>query len=91
MMRLGARGALLLAAFFAPGLVYAARAGQTGNAETAIDGLMWGLLASVIALFGFAISFQTSPLAQLMRFAGGLVAVVAAWSAVLWWASIRTG
>lgn len=90
-MRSGVRLALLLAAFFAPGLLYAARASQTGNAKTAIDGLIWGLLASVIALIAFAISFQTSPVARLMRFAGGLIGVVAAWSVVLWWASIRTG
>lgn len=84
-MRRGARGALVLAAFLAPGLVYALRVSQTGNGESAVDGLLWGLVGSTVALTGFAISFQTSAVGRLMRFAGGLVAVVATWIVMLWW------
>jgi hypothetical protein len=87
LMRAGIRTALLLGAFSAPGVGYWVRSSQTGNAETAVDGLLWGAVVTIIALVGFAASFPLSAAGRLGRFAGGLIAVLIAWGLTLWWVS----
>ena len=76
------RVGLLATAVFGPALVFAAwPASQPGNVEQAIPGLGWGLLVTLAALIGFALSFRTSPLGRLGRFAVGVVGVAAVWLA----------
>lgn len=82
--RQGGRAALLLAAFFAPGLVYSIRYVQAG-ADAAFYGILWGAVGSIMALIGFALSFQTSAVGRLGRFAQGLMPVVIAWCIILFW------
>ncbi|MDP2115870.1 MAG: hypothetical protein Q8J71_00535 [Brevundimonas sp.] len=83
------RAVLLATAFLGPVLVFATwPTSQPGNAEQATPGLGWGLLITLAALIAFALSFRTSPLGRLGRFAVGVVTVVLAWVGTLWLANI---
>lgn len=82
------RGALFLVAILAPAVVYWVRTSQTGNAETAIDGLGWGLIGTVAALVLFAASFRTTGVGRLGRLAMAAVGVLAVWGAVLGMANL---
>lgn len=78
------RAGLLVLAALGPAIGFALRAGQTGNAETALGGLAWGASATLAALIGFAFTFPTSPVGRLGRFAGALAGVLAVWGLALW-------
>lgn len=82
-----ARLALFAAALLAPAIGFWLRVQVTGNAEAAVDGLLWGLLGAVGALVGFAVTFRVSVLGRLGRFAAGLIGVLSIWAAGLWIAS----
>ena len=77
------RLALFAAAFVAPGVGYAIRSAQTGNAETAVDGLVWGFLAAAITAVLFALTFRVSGVGRLGRVAAFLVAILLMWASVL--------
>lgn len=77
------RLALFAAAFVAPGVGFAIRSAQTGNAELAIDGLGWGVLAAVVAVVAFALTFRVSGVGRLGRGVAFLVAILVMWAAVV--------
>lgn len=76
------RLALLAGAVVAPGVVFAIRSGQTGNAKLAIDSLGWGVLATVVLMVLFALTFRTTPTGRLGYFGLGTVVVILAWLAM---------
>lgn len=82
------RGLLFVAAVIAPAVGYGIRATGTGNAETAIDGLGWGLIGTSVALICLAITFRTSAVGRLGRLAVATVGVLLVWLAVLGIANI---
>jgi hypothetical protein len=84
MARQAYRAALVLAAFLAPWLVYIVQAVQA-DPDAFINGFVWGGVASVAALAGFAMSFKTSAVERLGRFAQGLVPVVIGWCTIFFW------
>ncbi|RZJ28798.1 MAG: hypothetical protein EON85_08215 [Brevundimonas sp.] len=74
------RSALLLLALVAPAAGYQLRAGQTGNAETAIDGLLSGFVVTALALIAFAASFRTSMPGRAVRLVFAVIGVVLIWA-----------
>ncbi len=83
LVRLAARALLLAGAFFGPGIAYTVRLEQTGDGKIAVDGLVWGLLGTVIALMAFALTFKATARRQLGYFSGVLVTVLFGWWLVL--------
>ncbi len=79
----GMRIALVVAAFFAPAVGYFIRVSQTGNAELAIDGIGWGMLAAPFAAIVFALTFPARGVGRLGRGAAFVVAIILLWAAVL--------
>lgn len=77
------RLALFAVAFLAPGIGFAIRSAQTGNAKLAIDGLGWGLLAAALAATAFALTFRVSGTGRLGRGAAFAVALLLMWAIAL--------
>ena len=78
------RAALVVVAFIVPWVVYIIRAGQA-DPDALFNGFLWGGAGSVAALVGFAVSFKTSAVKRLWRFAQGLLPVVIGWCTIFFW------
>lgn len=79
LMRWAARVALFVVGLTAPAVCYALRVSQTQNAETAIEGLLWGFAGTLAASVAFAFTFKSDGIGRLAGVGIFLVAVLLTW------------